>query len=121
MFFAGALGERRPGRDTVNDLVGLLMSIAPVLLPLMWCNARDRRRQGADALRADMSAAASRVLGGESMIAIHVEPALGWRPGRVRLSAPGEDSSSIARVTRAVIDRLPAGYELVVQAAPARG
>jgi hypothetical protein len=54
---------------------------------------------------------------GESVLAVRVQPALAWRPGRVHLSAPGEYEFLIASVSGAVIDRLPHKYELVVHRA----
>ena len=64
--------------------------------------------------RAAVRAAANRVLGGESMLAVRVQPALAWRPGRVHLSTPGGYEFLIPSVSSAVIGRLPRNYELVV-------
>lgn len=104
----------------VNDLTGLCIGIGPMLAVLLWCNLRDRRRDRADEVRADINAAANRALGGESLLAVAVEPALGWRRGRVHLTTPGGYESLIANVSGAVIQKLPNDYELVVHRAPAR-
>src|SRR5687768_13384006 len=72
----------------MNELTGLMIGIAPVLTALAWCNLRDRRIDLANKVRAHMSATVNRVLGGESLVAVRVEPALVRRPGRVHLSAP---------------------------------
>ena len=104
----------------INDLTGLCIGIGPMLAVLFWCNLRDRRRDRANEVRADISAAANRALGGESMLAVEVEPAKGWRRGRVHLRTPGGYESLIAKVSGAVIQRLPNEYELVVHRAPAR-
>ena len=64
-------------------------------------------------MRADINAAANRVLGGESVLSVRVEPRVPWRAGRVHLSAPGGYESLIASVSDAVIARLPDHYELV--------
>jgi universal stress protein family protein len=106
----------------VSDLTGLLLGLAPFLLLLLWCEVRDRRREQADVVRAEIHAATSHVLGGETMLSVQVDPALRWRRGRVHLSVPGGYESLIARVSRTVIERLPTRYTLVIHrgAAPAR-
>ena len=65
-------------------------------------------------MRADISAAANRALGGESVLSVRVEPRGPWRAGRVHLSAPGGYEFLIASVSGVVISRLPDRYELVV-------
>jgi hypothetical protein len=82
---------------------------------LLWSGRRDRLRERANRVRADIDAAANRVLGGESVLSVRVEPRGPWRPGRVHLSAPGGYEFLIASVSGAVIARLPEHYELVVR------
>jgi hypothetical protein len=89
--------------DVINDVVGMLIGLGPIVAALLWCDLSDRFRHRAN-----------RVLGGESMLAVHVEPAMAWRPGRVYLSTPGGYEFLIASVSGAVINRLPHNYELVV-------
>ena len=104
----------------MNDLTGLLIGIAPVLTALAWCNLRDRRIDLASkVVRAHMSATTNKALGGESLVAIRVEPALGRRLGRVHLSAPRTYEDLIAQVSGAVLRAMPADYELLVHGAPA--
>ena len=103
----------------MNELTGLLIGIAPVLTALTWCNLRDRRIDLANKVRAHMSATVNSVLGGESLVAVRVEPSLGRRLGRVHLSAPRAYESLIAQVSGAVLRAMPADYELVVHGAPA--
>jgi hypothetical protein len=104
-------------RRHVNDIVGVLIGIGPVVGALLWSGRQDRLRRRADHVRADISAAANRVLGGESVLSVHVEPRVAWRSGRVHISAPGGYEFLIASVSGAVIPRLPAHYELVVDPA----
>ena len=104
----------------MTDLIGLVLSMMPIVAPLVWCNLRDRRQQRANGVRADIRAAANGALGGESLIAIQVEPAMRWRAGRVHLSAPGGYEPLIVSVTAAVMHRLPKDYELVLHATPGR-
>jgi len=103
----------------MNELMGLLIGMAPVMTALAWCNLRDRRIDLANRVRANMSATVNRVLGGESLVAVRVEAALGRRLGRVHLSAPSAHERLIAQVSGAVLRALPADYELVVHGAPA--
>lgn len=100
--------------DMINDMVGMLIGLGPVGIALLWCNLHDRFRNRANRVGADIRATANRVLGGESMLAVRVQPAIAWRPGRVHLSTPGGYEFLIASVSGAVIDRLPRNYELVV-------
>jgi len=74
--------------DVINDVVGMLIGLGPVGAALLWCDLQDRFRHRANRVGADMRATANRVLGGESMLAVRVQPAIAWRPGRVHLSTP---------------------------------
>ena len=105
----------------MNEIMGLLIAIAPVLTALAWRNARDRRLATADAVRAHITSAVNRKLGGESLVAVRVEPALGWRIGRVHLSAPRSYDDLIPQVSGAVLREMPINYELVVHAASTIG
>ena len=100
--------------DVINDVVGVLIGLGPIVAALVWCDLNDRFRHRANRVAAEMRATANRVLGGESMLAVHVQPAMAWRPGRVHLSTPGGYEFLIASVSGAVINRLPHNYELVV-------
>jgi len=101
----------------MNDLLGVLIGLGPIVAALGWTSLQDRLRDRANCVRAEISATANRVLGGESVVAVRVEPAIGWRPGRVHLSAPGGYERLIASVSGAAINRLPRNYELVVRCA----
>ncbi|PYM44548.1 MAG: hypothetical protein DME16_20640 [Candidatus Rokuibacteriota bacterium] len=92
----------------------MFLGLSPFLALLLWCEVRDRRRDRADVVRAEIHAATNHALGGETMLSIQVEPALRWRRGRVHLSVPGGYESLIARVSRTVVERLPNRYELVI-------
>jgi len=98
----------------MNDVTGILAVIAPVVAMVLWSHVSDRRRQEANGVRADVHAAANRVLGGDSMLAFQVDPAMRWRAGRVRLSVPGGYEALVGRVSSAVIQTMPRGYELIV-------
>jgi hypothetical protein len=100
--------------DVMNDIVGLLIGLGPVAAALLWGDLHDRLRHRANRVGAEIRATANRVLGGESMLAVRVQPAIAWRAGRVHLSTPGGYEFLIASVSGAVINRLPHNYELVV-------
>ena len=97
----------------MNDVLGVLIGLGPIVAAPVWSNLRDRSRDRANGVRADISATANRVLGGESVLAVRVEPAIAWRPGRVHLSAPGGYEFLFWSGSGAVINRLPRNYELV--------
>ena len=101
----------------MNDVIGMFIGIGPILTALLWSRLLDAHRDRANRVRAEISATANHVLGGESMLAVHVEPAIAWRHGRVHLSTPGGYEFLIATVSGAVIRRLPHDYELVVHRA----
>src|SRR6266478_1571147 len=105
---------------TVSDLTGLFLGLVPFLTLLLWSEVRDRRRDRADGVRAEIHAATNHVLGGETMLSVQVEAARRWRRGRVHLSVPGGYESLIARVSRTVIERLPNRYELVIHRGSAK-
>jgi len=98
----------------VNDVLGVLIGVGPVVAALLWSGRRDQLRNRANHVRAAINAAANRALGGESVLSVRVEPRGPWRTGRVHLSAPGGYEFLIASVSGAVISRLPDHYELVV-------
>lgn len=98
----------------MNDVLGVLIGVGPVVVALLWSERQDRLRHRANRVRADISAAANRALGGESVLSVRVEPRGPWRAGRVHLSAPGGYEFLIASVSGVVISRLPDRYELVV-------
>ncbi len=100
--------------DVINDVVGVMIGLGPVVAALLWCDLNDRFRHRANRVGAEIRATANRVLGGESMLAVRVQPAMAWRPGRVHLSAPGGYEFLIASVSGAIINRLPHHYELGV-------
>jgi hypothetical protein len=87
---------------------------ALVLGPLAWRAVHDRRRVRALAVTADVRHVVDRQLGGESLIAVHVEPATIWRSGRVVLSIPADWRWLMKPTWERVLATMPAGYELVV-------
>jgi hypothetical protein len=97
-----------------SDLVGLIVSMSPIVGLLVWRERVDRRRHAADVVRADVYAGATHALEGESLLAVDVEPPTAWRPGAVRLSTPSGYEPILGRALRTVMERVPAGYEVVI-------
>jgi len=79
--------------------------------PLAWRLAKDRAEARALGVRAAILATVNRALGGESLVSVQVTPKSLRRPGRVLLSGP---TWLLDRVWLRVLERMPAGYELVV-------
>ena len=88
---------------------------ALVLGPLAWRVVHDRRQARALAVSADIRHVVDQVLGGESLISVHVEPSTIWRSGRVVLSIPTDWRWLLKPTWDRVLAAVPAGYELVVQ------
>ena len=98
----------------LSDLVGFIVSVSPILGLLVWRERVDRRQNAADIVRADVHAGATRVLKGESLLAINVQAPTAWRPGHVRLSTPSGYEPLIGGAFQTVMERVPAGYEVVI-------
>ncbi|HET7341011.1 MAG TPA: hypothetical protein VFL90_06085, partial [Methylomirabilota bacterium] len=109
--------KHREGVAMISALVGLLFIGGLVVLPLAWRLRQDRRAERALTVRAYVHAALVRALGGESLVAVTVEPPALWRAGRVVLTAPSDWRCLLAPSWSAVVDRVPADYELVVKPA----
>ena len=99
---------------TLAALFMLALFVGPLLARIYV----DRQVERADKLAADLRAAVRRRLGGDSMVSVEVTASSPWHAGRVRLSAPGTYLGLIEKVWPTVTNRMPAGYELVVPAAP---
>ena len=97
-----------------SDLVGLIVSLSPVIGLLLWRERIDRRQNAADIVRADVLAGATRALDGESLLAINVQAPSAWGPGHVRLSTPSGYEPLIGGAFQTVMERVPPGYEVVI-------
>src|SRR5947208_9773641 len=72
----------------MDAVLALLFIAALIAGPLGVLAVRDRRRESAEAVLADIRAAVRRRLRGESLLSVQVAPATLRRPGRVVLSTP---------------------------------
>ncbi len=94
------------------ELIAALMLIGGLLLgPLTWRLWKDRAEARALEVRAAILATVNRALGGESLVSVQVTPKTLRRPGRVLLAGP---AWLLDRVWLRALERMPAGYELVV-------
>lgn len=98
-------------------IVAMLLMSMVFVGPLLWRVWLDRRHAEADVIGADIRAAISRRLRGESFVAVRVTPRYLSRGGRVALSVPSGYESLVEAVWPGVARRLPPGYELVLAAA----
>src|SRR5438876_997365 len=98
----------------MDAVLALLFIAALIAGPLGVLAVRDRRRESAEAVLADIRAAVRRRLRGESLLSVQVVPATLTRPGRVVLSTPTGYEYLTKAVWTTVAGRVPAGYELVV-------
>lgn len=99
----------------MEALLAIILIGTMLLLPLGLGAWSDRRRARAERLGAEIRAAVNRRLRGESLLAIQVEPAGLWRPGRVVLDAPSGYADLAETAWPAVAPRVPEDYELVVK------
>src|SRR5213593_3815452 len=100
--------------SSMDAIVAVLFIAALIAVPLGVLAVRDRRRESAEAVLADIRAAVRRRLRGESLLSVGVTPATLTRPGRVVLSTPTGYEYLTKAVWSTVARRVPPGYELVV-------
>lgn len=95
--------------------------IAPVLLAaivalwLAWMKRREHAEDRALTVRAEIQSAVNRALDGESLLAVQVEPATSFHPGRVVLSTPSGYEWLVHEAWNPVIEHAPRGYEVVLR------
>jgi hypothetical protein len=82
---------------------------------LAWLMRRDRARERALTVRAEIQSAVNRALDGESLLAVQVEPASGFHPGRVVLSTPTGYEWLVHEAWNPVIEHAPKDYEVVLR------
>jgi hypothetical protein len=99
----------------LSTVFAIILLVAIVAVPLVWRIRSDRRRDSADALRADIRSAINRRLHGESLLAVEVVPKTLWHPGRIVLRTPAGYEDLTDAVWRDVARRMPFDYDLVVK------
>jgi hypothetical protein len=103
----------------ISAMVGAAFLGALVVAPLAWRVWQDRREERALAVRATAHAAMVRALGGESFVAVNVQPGAPWRAGRIELSAPSDWRFLLEPAWSAVMRQVPGDWELIVKPLPA--
>ena len=103
----------------VSAIVGAAFVGALVVAPLAWRVWQDRRDERALAVRAAVHAAVVRALGGESFVAVNVQPGSPWRAGRIELSTPSDWRFLLEPAWSAVMRQVPGDWELIVKPLPA--
>lgn len=99
----------------MEAIIAVMLTSALVFGPLGWRVWADRKRARADSIAAGIRWAVNHRLKGESLLSVQVTPEASWRPGRVALSAPSGYEWLVERVWGVVVERVPAGYDLVVK------
>ena len=95
--------------------------IAPALILglvfglLAWRVVRDHAQERALAVRAEVQSAVNRALDGESLLAVQVEPASAFHPGRVVLTTPTGYEWLVHEAWNPVIAHAPRDYEVVLR------
>ena len=99
----------------LESMLMLVFASSLIAGPLGWRAWRDQAEARALAVRADIHAALTRALGGESLVSLRVVPSMPWREGRVFLSAPSGCESLVRSAWSAVVAKVPPDYDLVVR------
>jgi len=97
---------------------GLALAFLLFLGPLLWLARRDRQEERALALQAEIQSAVNHHLGGESMVAVRVAPAVRRGMGTVEVFVPGGWETTLEDVWPVVLRHVPAGYALVFRPSP---
>jgi len=90
-------------------IVGLVFGL------LAWRVVRDHAQERALAVRAEVQSAVNRALDGESLLAVQVEPASAFHPGRVVLTTPTGYEWLVHEAWNPVIEHAPSDYEVVLR------
>jgi hypothetical protein len=99
----------------IEVLIAPALVVALVLGLFVWRAARDRAEERALAVRAEVQSAVNRALEGESLLAVQVEPARAFHPGRVVLSTPTGYEWLVHEAWNPVIEHAPREYEVVLR------
>ncbi len=102
----------------MTALITMTLLAALFLGPLFWRLWRDRLESRALELQAVIQAAINATLGGESMIAVRVNPGTREESGTVELYVPSGWEDMLDPVWRVVLPLMPAGYTLVFRPSP---
>ena len=90
-------------------IVGLVFGL------IAWRVARDHAEDRALTVRAEVQSAVNRALEGESLLAVQVEPASPFHPGRVVLSTPTGYEWLVHEAWSPVSAHAPKEYEVVLR------
>ena len=99
----------------IQVLVAPALILGLVFGLLAWRVVRDRAQDRALAVRAEVQSAVNRALDGESLLAVEVEPASAFHPGRVVLTTPTGYEWLVHEAWNPVISHAPRDYEVVLR------
>jgi hypothetical protein len=99
----------------IQVLIAPALVVGLVFGLLAWRVVRDRAQERALTVRAEVQSAVNRALDGESLLAVQVEPASAFHPGRVVLSTPSGYEWLVHEAWNPVISHAPKDYEVVLR------
>ena len=99
----------------VQALIAPVALVTSIALWLTWLKRRERAADRALMVRAEIQSAVDRALEGESLLAVQVEPASGFHPGRVVLSTPTGYEWLVHEAWSPVIEHTPKEYEVILR------
>ncbi|HEV8584153.1 MAG TPA: hypothetical protein VGT02_04195 [Methylomirabilota bacterium] len=99
----------------IQALFAPAVLVALIGLWLAWLKRRERAEDQALTVRAEIQSAVNRALSGESLLAVQVEPASSFHPGRVVLSTPSGYEWLVHEAWNPVIEHAPKDYEVVLR------
>jgi hypothetical protein len=99
----------------IQVLIAPALIVGLVLGLLAWRVVRDHAQERALAVRAEVQSAVNRALDGESLLAVQVEPASAFHPGRVVLTTPTGYEWLVHEAWNPVIAHAPRDYEVVLR------
>lgn len=99
----------------IQVLVAPALIIGLVFGLIAWRVVRDRAEERALTVRAEVQSAVNRALEGESLLAVQVEPASAFHPGRVVLTTPTGYEWLVHEAWNPVISHAPKDYEVVLR------
>lgn len=99
----------------IQGLIAPALIVGLVFGLFAWRVVRDRAQERALAVRAEVQSAVNRALEGESLLAVQVEPASAFHPGRVILTTPTGYEWLVHEAWNPVIAHAPKDYEVVLR------
>jgi len=99
----------------IEALIAPMVLLALIVVPLAWLKHREHAADRALSVRAEIQSAVDHALDGESLLAVNVEPASTFHPGRVVLSTPTGYEWLVHEAWSPVIEHTPKEYDVILR------